>query len=118
MYKPAVVNNTQFWDTFFDSGSGLLTTFDATTGVLGILAWVLFLLLFLVIGVKSVFSSIKKKANWEMMAFFILSLYLFISSFFYFTGTVVFLLVSGFYRYFHRVSYFQFRQRNVNVIFE
>jgi hypothetical protein len=92
MYKPAVVNNTQFWDTSFDSGSGLLTTLTATTGGLGILAWVLFFVLFLGIGVKSVFSSIKKEANWEMMAFFVLSLYLFISSFFYFTGSVIFLL--------------------------
>jgi hypothetical protein len=91
MYKPAVVNNTQFWNTSFDSGSGLLTTFTATTGILGILAWILFFVLFLIIGVKSVFSSIKNGVNWEMMAFFILSLYLFISSFFYFTGTVVFL---------------------------
>jgi hypothetical protein len=92
MYKPAIVNNTQFWGTSFDSGSGLLTTMTATTGLLGILAWAVFLVLFLIIGLKSVFSSIKNKANWEMMAFFILSLYLFISSFFYFTGSVIFLL--------------------------
>ena len=92
MYKPFSVNSTQFWNTSFDSGSGLLTTFSATTGGLGIIAWLVFFLLFLVVGVKSVFSSIKDKANWEMMAFFILSLYLFISSFFYFTGTVIFLM--------------------------
>jgi uncharacterized protein (UPF0333 family) len=92
MYKPAIVNKTQFWGTSFDSGSGLLTTMTATTGLFGILAWALFLVLFLMIGLKSVFSSIKNKANWEMMAFFILSLYLFISSFFYFTGSVIFLL--------------------------
>ncbi len=96
MYKPAIVNNTQFWDTSFDSGAGLLTTFTATTGILGILAWALFFILFLIIGVKSVFSSIKHGINWEMMAFFILSLYLFISSFFYFTGVVVFLLALAF----------------------
>jgi cytochrome c-type biogenesis protein CcmH/NrfG len=92
MYKPAIVNNTQFWDTAFDSGSGLLTTFTATTGILGILAWALFFILFLLIGVKWVFSSIKNETNWEMMAFFVLSLYLFISSFFYSTGSVIFFL--------------------------
>jgi cytochrome c-type biogenesis protein CcmH/NrfG len=92
MYKPMIVNNTQFWDTSFNSGSGLLTTFAATTGVLGILAWLLFFVLFLLMGMKSVFSSIKNETNWEMMAFFVLSLYLFISSFFYFTGAVIFLL--------------------------
>src|ERR1019366_3094299 len=47
-------------------------------------------------GVKSVFSSMKNGINWEMMAFFILSLYLFISSILYFTGPVIFLLSLSF----------------------
>jgi hypothetical protein len=96
MYKPQVVNNSQFWDTPFDSGSGLLPTIMATTGGLGILVWLVFLGLFLVVGVKSVFSGIKSGSNWEMMAFFVLPLYLFIASFFYFTGTVIFLLSFAF----------------------
>ena len=96
MYKPAVINNTQFWNVSFNSGSGLLPTLTATTGSLGILAWIVFFILFLFIGVKSVFSSIKNGVNWEMMAFFVLSLYLFVSSFFYFTGTVIFLLSLAF----------------------
>lgn len=96
MYKPAAINSTQFWDTSFDSGSGLLPTLTATTGILGILAWLAFFVLFLIVGTKSVFSSIKNRANWEMMAFFVLSLYLFISSFFYSTGIVIFLLALAF----------------------
>jgi tetratricopeptide (TPR) repeat protein len=96
MYKPMAINNTQFWDVSFSSGSGLLPTLFATTGALGLLAWLVFFVLFLVIGARSVFSSIKKGVNWEMMAFFILSLYLFISSFFYFTGTAIFLLSLAF----------------------
>lgn len=92
MYKPAVINATQFWDVPFNSGSGLLPTLIATTGILGILTWLVFFVLFLIIGVKSVFSSIKSGANWEMLAFFVLSLYLFVSSFFYSSGTVIFLL--------------------------
>lgn len=96
MYKPAVINNTQFWDVSFNSGSGLFPTLVATTGGLGILSWLVFFALFLFIGMKSVFSSIKKGVNWEMMAFFVLSLYLFIASFFYFTGAVIFLLSLAF----------------------
>jgi len=96
MYKPLVINNTQFWDVSFDSGLGLLPTLVATTGSLGILAWLVFLILFLIIGVRSIFSSIKNGANWEMVAFFVLSLYLFIASFFYFTGTATFLLSLAF----------------------
>ena len=96
MYKPLSINQTQFWDVAFNSASGLLPTLAVTAGGLGILAWVIFLILFLMVGVKSVFSSVKNGANWEMMAFFVLSLYLFISSFFYITGSVVFLLSLAF----------------------
>jgi hypothetical protein len=96
MYKPASVNSTQFWDVAFDSGSGLLLTLTATTGGLGILAWLVFLILFLVTGARSVFSGIRSGLNWEKMAFFVLSLYLFISLFFYSAGSVIFLLALAF----------------------
>jgi tetratricopeptide (TPR) repeat protein len=96
MYKPAIINNTQFWDTSFDSGSGLLPTFAATTGSLGIISWLVFLILFLIIGVRSVFSSIKNEVNWETITFFALSFYLLISSLFYSTGTAMFLLLFAF----------------------
>ena len=96
MYKPITINNTQFFDTFFDSGSGLLPTLTATTGGVGILALLVFFVLFFIIGIRSVFSSIKNRANWEGIAFFVLSLYLFVSSFFYSTGAVIFLLSLAF----------------------
>jgi len=97
MHKPIQINTTSldgndFWNVYFNFGSGLLPTLAATTGILGILSLLLFFVLFLISGVRSVFSGIKSGINWEMMAFFVLSLYLFISSFFYATGTVIFLL--------------------------
>lgn len=92
MYKPESLNQTQFWDVSFNVGSGLLPTITTTTGSLGIFAWLVFLLLFLFIGIKSIFFNIKNTLNWEMIAFFMLSLYLFVSSIFYFTGSVMFLL--------------------------
>ncbi len=100
MYKPlainATINGNSFWDVSFNSGSGLLPTLVSTTGYAGILAWLIFLVLFVVSGVKSIFSSIKNGTNWETMAFFVLSFYLFISSFFYSVGPVIFLLALAF----------------------
>lgn len=96
MYKPQVINTTQFWDTSFNSGSGLLPTFASTTGSLGILAWLAFFVLFIITGVKSLFSSIKNNISWEVVTFFVASLYLFVSSFFYSTGNVMFLLAFAF----------------------
>ncbi len=96
MYKPQVINSTQFWNTSFNFGSGLLPTFASTTGILGILAWLTFFVLFLTAGIKSLFSSIKNNLNWEVVVFFVASLYLFVSSFFYSTGGVIFLLAFAF----------------------
>jgi cytochrome c-type biogenesis protein CcmH/NrfG len=96
MHKPLAVNNSQFWDVSFASGSGLLPTFVATTGYLGILSWLAFLILFIFSGAKDIFSSVKNNGNWEAMIFFVLSLYLFTASLFYPTGSVIFLLAMAF----------------------
>ncbi|KKR62722.1 hypothetical protein A2643_02530 [Candidatus Nomurabacteria bacterium RIFCSPHIGHO2_01_FULL_39_220] len=96
MYRPVVINNTQFWNVSFASGSGLLPTLAATSGGLGILAFLVFFILFLIIGAKSLFYNITQGVNFEMIVFFVLSLYLFIASFFYFTGAVIFLLSFAF----------------------
>lgn len=92
LYKPAGINGTQFWDFAFSSGSGLLPTFAATTGGLGIISWLVFLVIFIFTGIKWLFFSIKNNISLETVSFFFLSLYLFVSSFFYFTGPVIFFL--------------------------
>jgi hypothetical protein len=96
MYKPQIINSTQFWDTSFNSGSGLLPTFASTTGIFGILAWFLFFILFILTGIRYLFYSIKNNTSWEIVVFFVASLYLFISSFFYSTGGAMFLLALAF----------------------
>ena len=92
-YKPVVINATPVG---FSSGSGFILTLAATTGIVGILSLLVFFVIFLASGMKSVLSSIKHGVNWETVAFFVLSLYLFISSFFYPTGSVIFLLSLAF----------------------
>jgi tetratricopeptide (TPR) repeat protein len=96
LYKLPAVNSTAFWNVSFNAGSGLLPTLITTTGILGILAWVLFLILFLIIGLRSIFGSLKQGFNPEMAIFFIAALYLLISAFFYFTGGAMFLLALAF----------------------
>lgn len=117
MYKPAEINTSAFWDIPFGSGSGLLPTLVSTTGYLGILAWLFFLFSFLYSGVKSIFSSIKSGANWETMAFFVLSLYLFVSSFFYSGGTVIFLLALAFAGIFIGLSASSGKQGEISLSF-
>lgn len=42
LYKPASVNQTLFWNTEFSTGVGSIPTSFITTGILGILAWIVF----------------------------------------------------------------------------
>jgi hypothetical protein len=91
MHKPIAINSSDFWNTSFNDGSGTLPTFAITTGFLGILAWLIFIGFLLVILIKA-FFVIKKKdlLNMEAILFFIMSFYLFILSFFYSMGFVLF----------------------------
>lgn len=97
LYKPNVVNNTDFWSTSFEFGSGILPTYMLTTGIVGILAWTLFLIIILIFSFKILFLKRKKGfVNSKTPLFLLLALYLFVSSFFYAVSPVLLLLAFAF----------------------
>jgi len=96
MYKPVIINATSFWDTSFNSGMGTLPTFMVTTGSLGVLSWIIFMVLLFLSGIRTLFDSKNKDEMSIQAIFFLAALYLFISAFFYSTGTVLFLLAFAF----------------------
>ncbi len=96
LYRPAEINSSVFWNVPFNTGSGLIPTLVATTGILGILSWLIFFVIFIFAGAKSIFGGIQKSLNGEVFFFFAASLYLFIFSFVYFTGSVMSLLALAF----------------------
>ncbi len=49
-FKPTGVNETPFWNSDFITGVGFFPTFLITTGLAGIVAWLIFLVLFLYSG--------------------------------------------------------------------
>ena len=51
-YRDASLNSTVFWNTNFSSGIGFIPTSFVTTGLIGVLAWVVFLGLFIVLGLR------------------------------------------------------------------
>lgn len=53
LYKPASVNQTAFWNTDFNAGRGAIPTSFVTTGILGILAWVLFVAVLLAAAIRA-----------------------------------------------------------------
>ena len=75
--KPAVVNNTPFWATDFNYGIGLIPTFVVTTGIVGVLAWFVFLGYFLYLGFKVLFRRIDDSFSLYLsISSFVISLYL------------------------------------------
>ena len=51
-YRDQGINNTIFWNIDFVSGVGYVPTSFITTGIVGVLAWILFLALFLIFGIR------------------------------------------------------------------
>ena len=80
LLKPGPVNLTAFWDTGFNQAVGFIPTFIPSTGILGLLAWLGFLIFFLYSGFVSLFARNKTGSVGE---------YITASSFF----TALFLLV-------------------------
>lgn len=89
MFKPEVVNNTPFWDTPFDSGSGIVPSSAVTAGLLGILSWTAFLVFLLYYGLKFIFKPLKDKlSNFLGLISFAGATYMFASAVFYSPGAV------------------------------
>ncbi len=53
IHKPGVINQSQYWNTEFTTGFGLIPTLAATQGLLGMIAWVLFLIFFVREGARA-----------------------------------------------------------------
>ena len=51
-FKPSDVNLTAFWASRFQNGVGLIPSFAVTTGILGIIAWIVFFVFFIKSGLK------------------------------------------------------------------
>lgn len=92
-YKPADINSTVFWNTDFMYGVGLLPTFAVTTGILGVLSWLVFFAVYLYIGFRSLFAkSLNTFSLYLVASSFFISLYLWIMAFTYVPSIVVFIL--------------------------
>lgn len=91
--KPINVNDTIFWNTDFQYGFGLIPTYILTTGILGLLSWILFFISYLYIGIKAIFNKSENKVNdYLNISSFFVSLFLWIISCVYIPSLPVFIL--------------------------
>ncbi len=92
VHKPNDIVTTVFWNTDFTNGIGLLPTFAVTTGLIGIISWLLFLGFYIYLGVKSLFSKFEDDfVKYILTSSFFVSLYLWIMTFVYIPSAVVFI---------------------------
>ncbi len=92
-YKPDDIVTTVFWNTDFTNGIGLIPTFAVTTGLIGVLSWVLFLGFYVYLGIKSIFVRQEDGQNrYLVISTFFVSLLAWMTHFVYVPSTAIFVL--------------------------
>ncbi len=92
-YRPDDILSTVFWNTDFTNGIGLIPTFAVTTGIIGVLSWLVFLGFYVYLGIKSIFMKMEDSfVKYLLTSSFFISLYLWIMTFVYVPSTVIFIL--------------------------
>lgn len=97
IYKDPAINTSQFWDTSFAGGSGFVPTMMTTTGLSGVLAWIVFLCVFMLQGVLFLYRQPTSDKFWHLAGVlsFVSSLYLWVIAILY-TPSVPTMLLTAF----------------------
>lgn len=96
-YKDSSITETIFWNTSFNAGSGYIPTWFVTTGVLGMVAWITFLLLFVYTGAVTLLRGTARDTFWYFIGTisFVLGLFVWGMSLVYVPGPVILILGSA-----------------------
>lgn len=82
--KPSDINQTQFWNSDFYFGSGFVPTLGITTGLLGLIALLVFIAMYVMNGIKAIFAQANAgRSRYLATATFLVSLYLWVILFLY-----------------------------------
>ncbi|HVB19854.1 MAG TPA: tetratricopeptide repeat protein [Candidatus Paceibacterota bacterium] len=118
-YRDASLNSTVFWNIDFSSGIGFIPTSFVTTGLVGAFAWIIFLVLFAIFGLRMLILRAPEDAFVRYVAIlsFIAALYLFITAIFDLPSTVIIALAFVFAGLFISTTRFALRGQQWGVIF-
>ena len=98
LYKDPAINGTIFWNTDFAAGIGYVPTMFATTGIVGGVLWAAFLILFVILGVRTFTKTVGVDRVWYFIgtSSFVAALFLWGMSVIYVPGPVLLLLAALF----------------------
>lgn len=68
LHKDQSLNQSLFWNTPFNAGNGYITTWFVTGGLLAVIAWLGFIALFVVQGVRTLLRSSASDQFWYFIA--------------------------------------------------
>lgn len=119
-FKPQAINNTIFWNADFITGIGTIPTSFVTTGILGVLAWVLFLSLYIYGGLRAlILSPVDNRFSYYIsLSSFLAGLYLWVLAVFY-TPNVVLVTLAFFFTavFIASLRHYSTRFREVTFVF-
>ncbi|HNW71654.1 MAG TPA: hypothetical protein PKZ36_00430 [Candidatus Paceibacterota bacterium] len=80
LWQPKQIVQTTFWNTNFSSGYSLFMTFIATTGILGFVALLLFIIIFVIRGIQSLKFALKNSSSdYYILTTLVVSVYSWVS---------------------------------------
>lgn len=93
LHKSSEMNLTPFWDSAFEYGVGRIPTYFGTTGVIGMLLWIIFIAVLLMKS-KKIFRLFEQDRIASYLAFtlFLMTIYLWGLAFFYLPNIAIFSL--------------------------
>mgnify|MGYP001600633032 CR=1 FL=1 len=118
-YRDASLNSTVFWNVDFSSGIGFIPTSFVTTGMLGAVAWIAFLALFIVFGLRTLIRRAPEDSfiRYVSILSFIAAFYLFTMAIFGLPNSVILALAFVFAGFFISTTRFAGGNRQWGIIF-
>ncbi|MBU6388619.1 hypothetical protein KGQ72_01970 [Patescibacteria group bacterium] len=118
-YRDASLNSTIFWNIDFNSGIGFIPTSLVTTGIIGALAWLAFLGMFIVLGLRMLILRTPEDSfvRYVSIVSFIGAVYLFTTTIFDLPSTVLIALAFIFAGLFTSTMRYAARGEQWGVIF-
>lgn len=94
LYKDGSINETFFWNTTFTAGGGYIPTWFVTAGLMGAVAWILFLGAFIYTGLRTLLANKVNDSFWFFIGTvsFVGGLFIWIMAFVYVPGPMILLL--------------------------
>ena len=93
LWQPKEIAQTVFWNIDFTNGFSLLTTFAVTTGLLGFISLLLFLIIYVTRSIQSIRIALQNTlSNYFIMTILMISIYSWVTIIFYNPNIVMLML--------------------------